>query len=102
MSISANEIEIEVTGLLTFELEQNYPNPFNPGTSIKYSIPESGFVSLDVFNLLGEKVASLVNVEQEAGKYEVNFDASKLTSGVYFYQLQAGDHISLKKMLLLK
>jgi hypothetical protein len=98
----SDEIEIEVTGPLTFELGQNYPNPFNPGTSINYSIPEAGFVTLDVFNLLGEKVASLVSEVQNAGKYEVNFDASKLTSGVYFYQLQTDNNISVKKMLLLK
>jgi len=98
----SDEVEVDVTGPLSFELEQNYPNPFNPSTSIKYSIPESGFVTLDVFNLLGEKIISLVNGRQEAGRYEVNFDASNLASGLYIYNLKSGSLSLVKKMLLMK
>ncbi len=98
----SDEVEVEVTGPLAFELEQNYPNPFNPSTSIKYSIPEGGFVALDVYNLLGEKVVTLVNGVHEAGRYEVNFDASNLASGVYVYSLRSGSFTSVKKMLLMK
>ncbi|MCH8032275.1 MAG: T9SS type A sorting domain-containing protein [Bacteroidetes bacterium] len=98
----SDEIEVEVTGPLAFELGQNYPNPFNPSTSIKYSIPESGFVTLDVYNLLGEKVTSLVNGVQEAGRYEINFDASNLASGIYVYSLRSGSFNLVKKMLLMK
>jgi len=85
-----------------FELSQNYPNPFNPTTSIEYSIPRASFVTLKVYNLLGQEVASLVSQEQKASKYTVSFDASRLSSGVYFYQIQAGNFSLTKKMLLLK
>ena len=98
----SDEIEVEVTGPLAFELEQNYPNPFNPSTLIKYSIPEGGFVTLDVYNLLGEKVITLVNGVHEAGRYEVNFDASNLASGIYVYSLNSGSFNLVKKMLLMK
>ena len=85
-----------------FELFQNYPNPFNPETKIKYSVPQKSLVILEVFNILGEKVASLVNKVQEAGRYEVNFDASKLACGIYIYNLKSGRFSSVKKMLLMK
>jgi hypothetical protein len=85
-----------------FSLSQNYPNPFNPSTKIKYSIPEKSEVQIKVFNVLGEKIKTLVNEEKPAGEYEVEFDGSTLPSGVYLYQLQAGGYISVKKMLLLK
>ena len=98
----SDEIEVEVTGPLAFELGQNYPNPFNPSTLIEYSIPENGFVTLDVYNLLGEKVATLANGVHEAGRYEVNFDASNLASGIYVYSLKSGSFTSVKKMLLMK
>ena len=87
---------------LTFDLGQNYPNPFNPSTTIKFSIPEAGVVTLRVFNLLGEEVAMLLNSEKTAGVYEATFDASRLSSGVYFYTLEAKNFISTKKMVLLK
>jgi len=91
----------------TFNLYQNYPNPFNPNTKIKYSIPsnmkrERLIVILKVYDILGDEVAALVNEEKQAGEYEVTLDASSLTSGVYFYRLQAGDLIESKKMILLK
>jgi len=87
---------------LTYNLEQNYPNPFNPVTFIKYSIPEVSKVSLTLFNLLGEEVADLVNEEKVAGYYTIEFNAATLPSGVYFYQLRAGNYVDTKKMLLLK
>ena len=96
------EVSVEVTPPIEYSLEQNYPNPFNPSTVIKYSIPENGFVTLDVYNLLGEKVASLVNGVQEAGRYEINFDASNLGSGIYLYSLKSGSFNLDKKMLLMK
>lgn len=83
-------------------LYQNYPNPFNPTTTIKYGIPQNGLVKLVVYDLLGKEVATLVNDEQSAGYYEVTFDASKLTSGVYFYKITSGDFSDVKKMLLVK
>ncbi len=98
----------------SFVLEQNYPNPFNPTTKLRYSIPflqmghpdKSGQVApsvqLRVFDILGKEVATLVNKEQQPGNYEVEFNASNLSSGVYFYKLQAGNFIQTKKMLLLK
>ncbi len=85
-----------------FSLSQNYPNPFNPNTNINYSITKSGFVTLKVYNLLGQEVATLVNQEQRPGNYIVDFDASKLASGVYMYSIQAGDFNLTKKMILLK
>jgi hypothetical protein len=85
-----------------FELFQNYPNPFNPVTEINYSIPQNGVVTLKIYNLLGEEVAALVNRQQKAGNYTVNFNASKLTSGVYMYRIQVGDFTSTKKMTFLK
>ena len=95
-------VEVEVVPPKVFSLEQNYPNPFNPTTIIKYSVPVNGFVNLGIFNVLGEKVADLINKEVEAGTYEINFNASNLSSGVYFYKLEAGSFTSIKKMMLIK
>ena len=85
-----------------FELEQNYPNPFNPVTTISYNLPLKSQAELVVYNLLGEIIAQLVNEEIEAGKHSVEFDATTLPSGIYFYRLRAGDFIETKKMILLK
>ena len=85
-----------------YALEQNFPNPFNPSTTIKYQLPKDGLVTLKIYDILGREVATLVNEEKIAGKYQVNFNASSLASGVYIYKLQAGDFVSSKKMLLLK
>ena len=85
-----------------FLLQQNYPNPFNPSTSIQYEINSMQFVTIKVYDLLGREVVTLVNEEKPTGKYEVNFNASNLTSGVYFYRIQAGDFVETKKMIYLK
>ncbi len=85
-----------------YNLEQNYPNPFNPSTIIKYQIPEDGLVTLKVYDILGREVTTLVNEQKVSGRYEVNFNASHLASGVYIYKLQAGDYNNSKKMLLVK
>ena len=88
--------------LLSFKLYQNYPNPFNPVTSIDYTVPKSNFVTLRVYNLLGEEVSTLVNEVKQSGKYEVKFNGSDLTSGVYFYQMKAGNFSDTKKFILMK
>jgi hypothetical protein len=85
-----------------FYLDQNYPNPFNPSTTINFSVPSSEFVTLKVFDVLGNEVATLVNEEKPVGSYEVNFNASNLASGIYFYTLQAGKFTETKKLILLK
>ena len=95
-------IEDEFPLPTVYSLYQNFPNPFNPSTTIKYSIPNEGRVSLTVFNLLGEEVTTLVNEEQSAGNYKVEFNISSLPSGVYFYQLKAGTFVSTRKMLLIR
>ncbi|MAT58266.1 MAG: hypothetical protein CMF23_09870 [Ignavibacteriae bacterium] len=85
-----------------FKLYQNYPNPFNPTTSIEYSVPSNEYVSLKVYDILGNEIASLVNEQKSAGNYSVNFNAGSLTSGMYLYKLQAGNFTSVKKMLFVK
>lgn len=85
-----------------YDLSQNYPNPFNPNTTIRYSIPAAGLVTVKVFNLLGQQVATLVNTQQATGAYEVNFDASSLASGIYFYTLEVNNFKATKKMILMK
>jgi len=85
-----------------YKLFQNFPNPFNPSTKISYKIKKEGNVSLTVFNLVGQEVSVLVNEKQSAGNYEVEFDASELTSGVYLYKLQVNGYTSVKRMTVLK
>lgn len=86
----------------TFALNQNYPNPFNPTTNISYSIPETGFVNLKVYDALGNEVATLVNDVQSQGTHSLKFDASNLTSGIYFYALRLNNQTITNKMLLMK
>jgi flagellar hook assembly protein FlgD len=86
---------------LSYSLTQNYPNPFNPSTTISYQLPASGFVTVKVYNILGKGIATLVNEKQEAGVYQVQWTPN-VSSGVYFYQLQAGGFTEVKKMVFTK
>jgi hypothetical protein len=93
----------ELTGITReFKVFQNYPNPFNPITTIAYELPTTSFVTLTVYNVIVKKVSTLVNETRSAGRYSIQFDASNLSSGLYFYHLQAGNKSFIKKMLLLK
>jgi uncharacterized delta-60 repeat protein len=85
-----------------FELSQNYPNPFNPTTTIQFSLPQAGDVTLKVYNLLGEEVKTLINEYKQIGNHSIQFNANNLASGIYFYRLQAGSFIETKKMILMK
>ena len=85
-----------------FTLEQNYPNPFNPSTTIRYTVSVKSDVTLRIYNVLGQQIETLVNMEQGVGSYIVQYNASRLATGVYFYELRAGDYRNVKKMLLLK
>ena len=85
-----------------YKLYQNYPNPFNPSTKIKYSVPQSSNVIIKIFDILGNEIARLVNEEKPLGNYEVEFGATTLPSGIYFYKLQAGKFVETKKMVLMK
>jgi N-acetylneuraminic acid mutarotase len=87
---------------VTYSLSQNYPNPFNPTTTIKFTLPKSSRVELKVYDIAGKEVANLVNEQRVAGSYQVDFDASNLSSGVYFYRITAGEFTMTKKMLLIK
>ncbi|HTX18900.1 MAG TPA: polysaccharide deacetylase family protein [Bacteroidota bacterium] len=87
---------------VAFSLSQNYPNPFNPTTIIAFQIPASCWVTLKLYNILGQEVAVLVNDRREAGRYESVLDASSLSSGAYFYRLQAGDYLSTRRLLVLR
>ncbi len=107
--IFSNEVSAIVTdvklenGIPTkYALDQNYPNPFNPTTSIKFSIPEASNVKLTVFDITGREVAVLVNKSMGAGYYNVDWDASNLSSGIYIYQIETGSFTNIKKMVLLK
>jgi hypothetical protein len=93
---------VEVQEPLIFKLSQNYPNPFNPSTTIRYSVPTSGLVSLKIFNILGQEVATLVNEFREAGRYSVQWNAGAYPSGSYFYRIIAGDNIKHMRMILVK
>ena len=85
-----------------FALSQNYPNPFNPVTKINYELPITNYVNLSIHNLLGQKVVTLINEEQNAGHHQVEWDASRFASGIYYYRLEAGDFVNVKKMIILK
>lgn len=98
----SNELSINITAPTDFTLEQNYPNPFNPSTKITYTIPELTYVTLKVFDVLGQEIITLINEEKSAGRYEIEFDATALPSGIYFYKLQAGNFVETKKMELTK
>lgn len=93
---------VEISSISAFILSQNYPNPFNPATMISYQIPKEGQVSLKVYDMLGNEVATLVNEIKPAGEYQVEFKAGTLASGIYFYSLQAGSFMETKQMMLVK
>lgn len=96
-------IEVTITSVpKVFALVQNYPNPFNPSTVISYQLPNTSYVTLEIYDAIGREVTILVNALKEAGNYSVTFDASKLSSGIYFARLQCGDKVQLKKMTLMK
>ncbi len=101
--IAGTERDRRITGFPTnYTLYQNYPNPFNPGTTLRYSIPQDSYVRLAVYNVLGQKVAELVNEEKKAGVHRVQFDAGNLSSGVYLYRLEVGFYVETKRMLLIR
>jgi len=95
-------VEVIIAPPANFRLQQNYPNPFNPSTTIKYQIPELSFVTITVYDVLGNEIATLVNEEKPAGSYEVEFNGSDLTSGIYFYTLIAWNYSNTKKLVILK
>ena len=112
-SLWADTITVIANGSLTgvaeglgipneYTLSQNYPNPFNPSTTIRYGLPRRSHVSVVVYNMLGQRVAELVNGDMDAGYHEVKFDAAGLASGVYFYRLHAGDFVQTRKLSLVR
>jgi len=98
----SNEVYVDVTPSMDYALQQNYPNPFNPSTKIRFTIPEASIVNLTVFNAIGEQVKTLVNNYYDAGSHEVIFNASNLTSGIYFVRMESGSFVSTRKITLLK
>jgi hypothetical protein len=100
--LNVSEVDDKNLSLNNFSLDQNYPNPFNPSTKIKWSSPTSGYQTLKIYNVLGNEVATLVDEYKSAGEYEINFNASGLPSGIYFYTLTAGNFKESKKMTVLK
>jgi len=85
-----------------YDLQQNYLNPFNPSTQIQFALPKASHVKFEIYNALGEIIATLLNETRQAGYYSEQFDATGLASGLYFYRIQAGDFVDTKKLLLLK
>ncbi|HTX18316.1 MAG TPA: carboxypeptidase regulatory-like domain-containing protein [Bacteroidota bacterium] len=103
LSLQVTEVENAAAVVPTsYDVEQNFPNPFNPSTTIRYTIPKAGMVSVKIYNILGQVVATLVEANQSAGTYNVTFNAASLSSGVYFYRVQSGSFAAVKKMMLLK
>ncbi len=105
LAFGAATTSVEAAGSVVprvYELSQNFPNPFNPSTLIQYAIPRSGRVRLTVFDILGREIATLVDAEQAAGTYRVRFDGSSLSSGSYFYRLQAGEYTQTRKFSMIR
>ncbi|NWG28310.1 MAG: T9SS type A sorting domain-containing protein [Ignavibacteriaceae bacterium] len=99
----SKEVDVTIREVLSeFTLHQNYPNPFNPTTKISFSIPQNGFTTLKVFDVLGKEVANIIEGELNQGNYEILFDASDLSSGIYFYSLTSGEFTKTMKMILSK
>ncbi|HQF43311.1 MAG TPA: T9SS type A sorting domain-containing protein [Ignavibacteriaceae bacterium] len=105
-TICGNPTDVETEDQISlpkdFALAQNYPNPFNPSTIIEYQLPKVSNVSLKVYDILGNEIVTLVNENKEAGNYEVEFNASRISSGIYFYKLQADNKTFIKKMSVIK
>lgn len=108
-NITADSIVLNPTGirdlnqkLTSFELQQNFPNPFNPATTIEFSLPQTEFVTLRIYNIFGQEVSTLVSEGLTAGKYEYDWDAGNIASGVYLYRLEAAGYVEVKKMVLLR
>jgi hypothetical protein len=99
---SATYVTDDKLSLNFFELKQNYPNPFNPTTKISWQSPVSSWQTIKVYDVLGNEVATLMDEYKQAGSYEIEFNADNLTSGVYFYRIQSGEFIAIKKLLLIK
>ncbi|MHB8581590.1 MAG: T9SS type A sorting domain-containing protein [Ignavibacteriaceae bacterium] len=102
LNINTLDVKIDQNLITNYSLSNNYPNPFNPVTTINYTIAVKDFVTIKVYDLLGKEIATLVNEEKNSGSYSVEFNASKLSSGVYFYRMQAGGFVETKKLILLK
>lgn len=102
ISAGTTAVEKEQTNAVSYSLDQNYPNPFNPTTSIRYSLPAAGLVRLEVYDMLGKRVAVIADGFESAGEHTVQFDASGLSSGIYFYKLQSGAYTAIRKLVLLK
>jgi hypothetical protein len=98
----SKEIEVDINLPIEFQFEQNYPNPFNPVTLIKYQLPFKSSITIKIFDILGNEVETLVNEEKDVGYYQISFNASELSSGIYFYTLQTENYLVTKKMILLK
>ena len=98
----SNEIEVNLFTVKEFELSQNYPNPFNPSTTISFQLPEASFISLKVFDALGTEVETIAEGKYPAGVHEVNFNAEKLSSGLYLYRIISGSNELTRKMMVVK
>ncbi len=102
VSITVTDVGENPSNPTEFRLYDNYPNPFNPSTTLRYSLPEASFTSIKIYDALGNEVSSLVNETKSAGTYEVEFNAAGLSSGIYYYTIQAGSFNQTKKMILIK
>ena len=100
--VNITSVDYNSNSIQDFQLYQNYPNPFNPFTKISYQIPQQGFVTIKIFDVLGREVATLVNEEKPIGKYEVDFSSKGFASGVYIYRMKVNEFIESKKMILLR
>src|SRR5690606_11187773 len=102
-SLKKQSVENDLNNLPTeYAIEQNYPNPFNPSTEIRYQLPENAHVKIEVYDILGSLVSTLINEEMEAGYHSITFNAGSLSSGVYFYQIKSSEFTATKKLILLK
>ena len=99
---SLTSVDNGSTLITEYKLNQNYPNPFNPSTVISYQLPTDGLVTIKVYNLLGSEVTTLINKTQNAGTHNVTFNATNLSSGIYFYEIKSGSFSDVKKLMLLR